>query len=51
MIYPKGIILNKLNIDNQAVMYHFNFILKGDQYIIAATSIIHNLILVRFQQN
>ena len=31
-IYPKGIILNKHNIDNQAVKYHFNFISKGDQY-------------------
>ncbi len=33
-LIPKGIILNKLNIDNQAVTYHFNFIFKGDQYII-----------------
>ncbi len=33
MIYPKGIILNKHNIDNQAVTNYFNFIFKGYQYI------------------
>ncbi len=32
LLYPKGIILNKHNIYNQAVTYHFNFIFKGDQY-------------------
>ncbi len=31
--YPKGIILNKHNIDNQAVTYHFSFIFNGDEYI------------------
>ncbi len=31
-IYPKGIILNKHNIDNQAVTHYFNFIFKGYQY-------------------
>ncbi len=34
MRYPKGIILNKHNIDNQAVTYHFNFIFNGDEYIL-----------------
>ncbi len=32
VIYPKGIILNKHNIDNQAVTYHFSFIFNGDEY-------------------
>ncbi len=32
-LYPKGIILNKHNIDNQAVTCYFNFIFKGYQYI------------------
>ncbi len=31
-IYPKDIILNKHNIDNQVVKYHFNFIFKNAQY-------------------
>ncbi len=31
-IYPKGIILNKHNIDNQAVTHYFNFISKGYRY-------------------
>ncbi len=29
-IYPKGIILNKHNIDNQAVIYYFNFIFNDN---------------------
>ncbi len=33
ILYPKGIILNKHNIDNQAVTHYFNFIFKGYQYI------------------
>ncbi len=33
MIYRKGIILNKHNIDNQAVTHYFNFIFKGYEYI------------------
>ncbi len=33
ILYPKGIILNKHNIDNQAVTYHFNFIFNGNEYI------------------
>ncbi len=32
-LYTKGIILNKHNIDNQAVTYHFNFIFNGNEYI------------------
>ncbi len=32
-VIPKGIILNKHNIDNQTLTYHFEFIFKGDQYI------------------
>ncbi len=39
-IYPKGIILNKHNIDNQAVTYHFNFIFRGDQYIVVFDSVL-----------
>ncbi len=34
LIYPLGIILNKHNIDNKAVTYHFNFIFNGNEYII-----------------
>ncbi len=37
MIYPKGIILNKHNIDNQVVTHYFNFIFKGYQYSQAVT--------------
>ncbi len=36
LIYPKGIILNKHSIDNQAVTHYFNFIFKGYQYSVAA---------------
>ncbi len=32
VVYPKGIILNKHNIDNHAVTHYFNFIFKGYQY-------------------
>ncbi len=34
LLYPKGIIFNKHNIDNQAVTYHFNFIFNGNEYSI-----------------
>ncbi len=32
VLYPKGIILNKHNIDNQVVTYYFNFTLNGNEY-------------------
>ncbi len=35
LLYPKGIILNKHNIDNQEVTYHFNFTFNGNEYIIS----------------
>ncbi len=37
-VIPKGVILNKHNIDNLAVIYYFKFIFKDNEYTMGKSS-------------